>query len=79
MKKILLATAAALTLLAAPSFAGNVNGCETVPVEGSNYSVRVDVTCPLSNDKPDGPSMFYGLDLSALRAPAPAPVPVADE
>lgn len=48
MKKFLIATAAAIALFAAPAFAGNVQGCETVAVAGSNYSVKADPTCQFS-------------------------------
>ena len=59
MKSLLLT--AALVALAAPAFAGateNITGCETVAVEGTNYTVRVDTACALSTDQPDGVFMF---------------------
>jgi hypothetical protein len=66
MKKFFLATAATFALFAGAAFAGNVNGCETLPVDGSNYTIRADVTCALSNDKPDGDNSLARLGLVAL-------------
>lgn len=61
MKNFLFATAAALALFAAPAFAGsteNITGCATVPVQGSNFTVRLDPNCALSNDKGDGNNLL---------------------
>jgi hypothetical protein len=66
MKKFFLATAATFALFAGAAFAGNVNGCETIPVDGSNYTVRADVTCALSNDQPDGQNMVGAVGAAAL-------------
>jgi hypothetical protein len=60
MKTALLTTAAMLTAFAFPDLAvaGTVAGCETVAVEGSNYSVFVDPTCYTA---PEGGSGIDGL------------------
>jgi hypothetical protein len=58
MKTALLTTAAMLTVFAFPALAGTVAGCETVAVEGSNYSVFVDPTCYTA---PEGGSGIDGL------------------
>ncbi len=61
MKKLLLSTGfIAATLAAAPVFAGSteaITGCATAPAENSNFTVRLDPTCALSTDQPDGPSI----------------------
>lgn len=55
MKKILLLTAAIIGGIALPTLlmAGpteNITGCATAPVEGANYTVRVDPTCALATE-----------------------------
>lgn len=52
MTKYLLAAgfiAAAFPALAGPT--ENITGCATAAVEGSNYTVRVDPTCALAENK----------------------------
>ena len=60
MKKFALALAT-VALFAFPAFAGStedITGCATTPVDGSNYTVRVDTNCALSNDLPDGDAII---------------------
>lgn len=67
MKKLLLTTgfiAAAFPALAGTTEA--ITGCATVAVEGSNYTVRSDVTCALSTDENDGDSIFQATALAAF-------------
>lgn len=62
---------AALLLTATAAFAGpteNITGCATVPVAGSNYTVRADVTCALSNDENDGSGLLIAV-AAAIIAP----------
>ena len=65
-------TLAAFLLTATAAVAGpteNITGCATVPVDGANYTVRADVTCALSTDKPDGASIL-GVVFAAFAAQA---------
>lgn len=67
MKKLLLATgfiAAAFPALAGPT--ETITGCATTPVDGSNYSVRVDPWCALSTDQNDGSSILKATAALAL-------------
>jgi hypothetical protein len=62
MKKLILATAAAIALMAAPAFAGateKATGCATKPVQGGgNYTNFVDPNCLTS--KSDGSNLLLG-------------------
>jgi hypothetical protein len=61
MKKLFLATAAAIALMAAPTFAGpfeNITGCETAQADNSNFTVRVDPTCAFASDNSGGDDTF---------------------
>lgn len=48
MKTYLAVIFAAVGSAALAGATENVTGCATVPVEGTNYTVRADVTCALS-------------------------------
>lgn len=57
MKKLFLAAAAAIALMAAPAFAGpfeNITGCETAQADNSNFTVRVDPTCKFASENSGG-------------------------
>ena len=66
MKTILTLTAAFIGGIALPVavFAGpteTITGCATVAVEGTNYTVRSDVTCALSENKDGSTFILAGL------------------
>lgn len=71
MKTLLTLTAALIggILLPAAVMAGpteTITGCATAPVEGANYTVRVDPTCALSTDESDGSSDLLRAAFAAL-------------
>jgi hypothetical protein len=71
MKTFLTLTAAIIggILMPALVMAGpteTITGCATVPVEGSNYTVRADVTCALSTDESDGSGLLTAFAAAAL-------------
>ena len=71
MKKFLILTAAIIGGVALPALvmAGpteTITGCATVPVEGSNYTVRVNPHCALSTDESDGSGLLTAFAAAAL-------------
>jgi hypothetical protein len=57
MKNFLFATVTAFSLLAFPALA-----CETKPVEGSNYTVKVDPTCQFADNQGGEGFLFLSVD-----------------
>lgn len=71
MKLTLILTAALIGGVALPAavFAGpteNITGCATAPVEGANYTVRVDPACALSSDESDGDGLLIAVAAEAF-------------
>ena len=71
MKTLLTLTAAIIggILMPALVMAGpteTITGCATVPVEGTNYTVRADVTCALSTDESDGDGILIAVAADAF-------------
>jgi hypothetical protein len=77
MKSALLTTAALLTVFALPALAvaGTVAGCETVAVEGSNYTVKADPTCVFAGQPQGQTRGFVRVSLDADNDPSTPDVP----
>lgn len=69
MKTSLLTAIAMLLAFAFPALAGpteNITGCATAPATNSNFTVRLDPTCPLSADESDGSGLLVAVAAAAF-------------